>query len=151
MAEHREYYKGEGRSSSCGKSCEAMFTHGLFVHQKCSNYALTNLVFGLCKFVWIIDMFITRLSPHFKALTRPSTHEVLWARECTPTPYPSIIFTLDSQLNLPRSLGGCVISSCINNYKMVYSCMCTLYLWLMLIWMKMKMKILSSIFNVIPK
>jgi uncharacterized protein YehS (DUF1456 family) len=23
--------------------------------QKCSNYALTNLLFGLCRFVWIID------------------------------------------------------------------------------------------------
>jgi hypothetical protein len=32
-----------------GESCESMFTYGLSVNQKCSNYALTNLLFGLCK------------------------------------------------------------------------------------------------------
>jgi hypothetical protein len=34
------------------------------VHQKCSNYTLTNLLFGLCRSMWIIDMLVTRLSPH---------------------------------------------------------------------------------------
>jgi hypothetical protein len=33
------------------ESCEFVFAHGSFVHQKCSNYALTNLLFGLCKYV----------------------------------------------------------------------------------------------------
>jgi hypothetical protein len=28
--------------------CEFVFARGLFVHQKCSNYALANLLFGLC-------------------------------------------------------------------------------------------------------
>jgi hypothetical protein len=37
--------------------------HGLSVHQKCSNHALTNLLFGLCRFVWIIDMLVTQPSP----------------------------------------------------------------------------------------
>jgi hypothetical protein len=32
-----------------------------------------------------------------------------------------------------------------NNYKMVCSCICNLYLWLMLIWMKMKNTLISSI------
>ncbi len=35
-------------SSGHGESCESMFAHGSSVHQKCSNYALTNLLFGLC-------------------------------------------------------------------------------------------------------
>ncbi len=41
----------------------------------------------------------------------------------------------------------------INDYKLVCSCICNLYLWLMSIWMKMKMKntFISSIFNGIPK
>jgi hypothetical protein len=34
-----------------GESCESMFAHGLSMHQKCSNYALTNLLFGLCRFM----------------------------------------------------------------------------------------------------
>jgi hypothetical protein len=38
-------------SSSCGESCESVFVHGLFVHKKCSNYALTHLLFGLCSSV----------------------------------------------------------------------------------------------------
>jgi hypothetical protein len=51
MARHKEYYKGEGGgfpSPGHGEFCEIVFAHGSFVHQKCSNYALTNLLFGLC-------------------------------------------------------------------------------------------------------
>jgi hypothetical protein len=48
-----------------------------------------------------------------------------------------------------------LISSRINNYKMVCGYICNLYLWLMLIWIKMKMKMkntfISSIFTGIPK
>jgi hypothetical protein len=33
------------------------------------------------------------------------TPEVLQAKESTPTPYPFVIFTLDSHLNLSKSLG----------------------------------------------
>jgi hypothetical protein len=50
----RKYYKEEGGgippSSGHGESCEFVFARGLFVHQKCSNYTLTNL-FGLCRSV----------------------------------------------------------------------------------------------------
>jgi hypothetical protein len=44
-------------------------------------------------------------------------------------------------------------SSQINDYKMVYNCICNLYLQLMSIWMKMEVKntLISSIFSVIPK
>jgi hypothetical protein len=34
-------------NSGHGESCESMYIRGLFVYQKCSNYALTNLLFGL--------------------------------------------------------------------------------------------------------
>ncbi len=92
-------------SPSRGESCESVVAHGLFVHEKCSNYALINLLFGSCKSMWIIDLFFTRLSPHPGAPTLPFTLEVLWAKERTPIPYPSTIFTMDLQLNLSRSLG----------------------------------------------
>jgi hypothetical protein len=58
MAKHKVYYKG-GRwwlppSLGYGESCESMFAHSSSMHQKCSNYTLTNLLFGLCKSMWVI-------------------------------------------------------------------------------------------------
>jgi hypothetical protein len=75
------------------------------VHQKCSYYTLTNLLFGLCGFMWVIDLLVTLLNPYFGALARPSTLEVLRAKEHTPTPHFFIIFTWDSHLNLLKSMG----------------------------------------------
>jgi len=46
---------------------------------KCSNYELTNSLFGLCKSMWIIELIVNLLSPHFGAPTCPSTPEVLQA------------------------------------------------------------------------
>ncbi len=85
MARHREYYRGEGGgfplSSGCAESCEFMFVRRSSVHQKCCNYALTNLLFGLCRFMWIIDLLVNLPSPHFGAPTHPSTPQVLQAKE----------------------------------------------------------------------
>jgi len=75
MASHRNYYKGEGGGfpqiwfvvnlvSSC-------MSHGSSMHQKCSNYALTNLLFGLCKSIQIIDPLATCFNPHPIALAHP--------------------------------------------------------------------------------
>jgi len=88
-----------------GEFYEFVFAHDSFVHQKCSNYALNNLLFGLCTFVWIIDLLVIRPSPHLEASVRPFTFELLWAKEHAPIHYPSIVFTLDSHLSLSRSLG----------------------------------------------
>jgi len=38
-------------SSGHDESCESVFAGGPFMHQKCSNDTLTNLLFGLCKSV----------------------------------------------------------------------------------------------------
>jgi hypothetical protein len=64
MAGHNNTIKG-GRwwpppSSNHG---ESVFAHGSFVHKRSSNYALTNLSFGLCKAMWIIDPLIFLLDP----------------------------------------------------------------------------------------
>ncbi len=32
-----------------GESCESVLARGESMHQKCSNYAFTNLLFGLCR------------------------------------------------------------------------------------------------------
>jgi hypothetical protein len=92
-------------SSGHGEFCESMFAHGLFMYQKCFNYAHTNLLFGLYRFVWIIDLLVTLPNPYFKAPSRPSTHEMLRAKEHTPIFHSSVVFTLDSHLILLRSLG----------------------------------------------
>jgi len=55
MVNHKEYYKGEGGgfppSAGHVESCESMYVCGSSMHLKCSNYALTNLLFGLCKLI----------------------------------------------------------------------------------------------------
>ncbi len=97
LARHREYHKG-GRwwlppSPGRGGSYESMYVRGLSVHQKCSNYTLINLLFGLCRFMWIIGSLVIHPSPHPEASKHRSTLEVLRGREHALTPYRSIIFT----------------------------------------------------------
>jgi hypothetical protein len=92
------------------ESCESVFARGSSVHQKCYNYALTNLLFGLCKSVWIIDPLVTHPSPHPEAPTCPSTLEVLQAKKRTPTPYPSIVFHLWTCNWVYQGVWGCVIT-----------------------------------------
>jgi hypothetical protein len=64
---HKVYYMG-GRwwlppSPGRGESCGFEFARGLSLHQKCSNYALTNLLFNLCRFVWVIKCLSFFLVP----------------------------------------------------------------------------------------
>jgi hypothetical protein len=80
-------------SPVCGESYEFVFARGSSMHQKCSSYALTNLLFRLCRAMRIIDMLVTRLSPHLGALACPSTSKMLRTKECVPTPCPSNVFT----------------------------------------------------------
>jgi hypothetical protein len=65
------------------------------MHQKCSNYATTNLLFGLSKSMWIIDSLAIHPSPYPRALAHLSTLEVLQAKERTPIPHPCVGFALD--------------------------------------------------------
>jgi hypothetical protein len=46
-----------------GESCEFVVACDSSMHQRCSNYALTNLLFGLCRSVWVIGCFQYSLSP----------------------------------------------------------------------------------------
>jgi hypothetical protein len=56
---------------------------------KCSNYALTNLLFSLCRSMWVISLLVTHLSPNPRTPARPSTPKMLWTREYAPIPSPS--------------------------------------------------------------
>jgi hypothetical protein len=109
VAKHREYYKG-GRwllppSSGHGEFCESIFAYGSSVHQRCSNYAFTNLLFGLCKFIWIIDFLVICRNPHLGVLARPSTPEMLWDWGVPQLLILPLFSPWDLQLNLSRSLG----------------------------------------------
>jgi len=73
---------------------------------KCSNYALTNLLFGLCRCMWVIELLVNLPSPHPRASTRPSTPEVLQTRKCVPTPSPFAIFTFGLVVRSIKELGG---------------------------------------------
>ncbi len=92
-------------SSKRDESCESVFARGSFMHQKCFNYALTNL-FNLCRSVWIINLVVTRPSPHPRAPTHPSTLEMLWTKECTPTPYPFVVFTFGFTIESIKEVRG---------------------------------------------
>ncbi len=109
MAKHKEYYKGEGGGFiqvwavvSLVNLCLSMACH---MHQKCSNYALTNLLFGLCRFVWIIYLLVTHPSPHPGAPTCPSTLKMCCKLRNVPQLFILPLFSLlDSHLNLSRRL-----------------------------------------------
>jgi hypothetical protein len=89
-----------------GESCESVFARGSSMHQKCSNYALTNLLFSLWRSLWVIDSLVTLPNPHPKALAHPYAPKVLWAKECAPTPYPSTIFTFKLTIESNKEFGG---------------------------------------------
>ncbi len=76
------------------------------MHQKCSNYALTNLLFGLCRFMWEIDLLVNLPSPYPGAPAHPSTLEVLQVRRHAPTPYPSVVFTFRLVVESTKEFGG---------------------------------------------
>jgi hypothetical protein len=100
MTNHKDYYKEGGRwwlplSSSCDELYEFVYVRGSSVHQKCFNYALINLLYGLCRSIWIVCLSIV-LIPILKfqhILFTPL--EVLWAREHTSIPCIFVVFILE--------------------------------------------------------
>ncbi len=52
MEKYKVYYKGEGGGFPLVRAVVSLVNMSLLValkHQKCSNYALTNFLFGLCR------------------------------------------------------------------------------------------------------
>jgi hypothetical protein len=111
MAMHKKYYKGEGGGFPQVQAVVSLMSSCLLVALLCIKSAQTNL-FGLCKSMWIIDSFVTYPSPHPGGLTRPCTLEMLRAREHTPTPYPSIVFTFRLAVESIKELGGALKYTC---------------------------------------
>ncbi len=86
--------------------CEYVFAHGSYVHQKCSNYALTNL-FRLCMFVWIINPLVTHPSPIPKLQHAPLPFKCYKSGSVPQLLIISLFSPLHLQLSLSRSLGVC--------------------------------------------
>jgi hypothetical protein len=105
VAKHKEYYKGEGGDFPQVWVMVSFVSPCLPVACPWTNYALTNLLFGLCRSVWVIGLLIILLSPYPRAPTCPCTPKVLWAKESNPTLHYSIVFTWDSHLSLLKNLG----------------------------------------------
>jgi hypothetical protein len=66
MVKHKVYYKGEGGSFPKFGLWWVLWVwvcSWLVCAPKCSNYALTNLLFGLCRFMWVSELLINFLSP----------------------------------------------------------------------------------------
>ncbi len=104
----KKYYKGEGGGFPKSRSWWVLWVRVCpwFIRApKVLHYALTNLLFGFYKSLWISDLLVTHPSPYLGAPTRPSTLEVMRVRECTPTLHSFDVLTLDSHLSLLRSLG----------------------------------------------
>jgi hypothetical protein len=104
---HKKYYKGEGGGLSKIKAMVNLVNLCSLMVRSCtkkgSNYALTNLLFGLCEFVWVINLLVNLPSPHPKISTHPSTLKMLWPRNVPQLLLPLSSF-LDSQLNPSKSL-----------------------------------------------
>jgi hypothetical protein len=83
-----------------------VYVHSSSMHQNFSNYALTNLLFGLCKSIWIIDTLVIRPNPHPGPLTCPLTPKVLWTKECVPIIFSFVIFTLGFTFESFKEFGG---------------------------------------------
>jgi hypothetical protein len=76
------------------------------VHQKCSNYALTNLLFDLYMFMWIIDSLV--LVPISKLQHAPFILEVMWNREHNPNCLFFYYFHFWTCIWILQGLWGCI-------------------------------------------
>jgi hypothetical protein len=55
-------------SLGCDESCEFVFACDSSVHQRCSNYALTNLLFSLYRSVWMTRLSIFLIPPQSSSM-----------------------------------------------------------------------------------
>jgi hypothetical protein len=115
---HRVYYKGEGGGFPQVRAvvnlvcpCCSWLVLAPKVLQLCTNH----FVWIVCRPVWVSEACQLFLVPS-RAPTRPSTPQVLWARERASTLHSSAVFHLDSHLSPSRSW-GCVIHYELWNFK----------------------------------
>jgi hypothetical protein len=117
MARHKVYYKGKVVASPKSRPWWVLWIcvyPWLIRAPKSSNYALTNLLFGLCKSVWVSEVLVNLPNPIMEF-----QHAPLPPKCCKPRGAPqllllSIFSPLDLQLNPSKSLQ--VRQKCIHNH-----------------------------------
>jgi len=92
LARHRVYYKGEGGGFPQIRvvvSLMSLCYSWLIRAPKCSYYALTNLLFGLCKSMWIIELLVNLSNPILEF-----QHTFLPPKCCEPRSMPQLLLLL---------------------------------------------------------
>ncbi len=83
---------------------------------KCSNYVLTNLLFGLCKYVWVIEVLFDLPSPISELQHAPQPPKCCKLGSAPQLFLLPLFPPLDSQLSPSRSLGVRQKTSCKWNH-----------------------------------
>ncbi len=109
------YYKGEGGGFPQVQvvvSLVSLSCPWLVLTPKVLQLHTNHLVLVLYRFVWVNEACQFFLVPSRSSSTPLYPSKVLWVRECAPTPYSSIVLSLDSHLSPSRSLGSRQPLSC---------------------------------------
>jgi hypothetical protein len=76
---------------------------------KCSNYALTNLFFGLCRYVWVSEFLVNLPNPTPELQHAPFTPKCWEPGSAPQLLSPSIIFTFGLTIESINELRGALI------------------------------------------
>jgi hypothetical protein len=103
---HKIYYKGEGGGFPQVQAMVSFVSPSLPGFNPGFNYALTDLLFGLCTSVWVIKCLSFFLVPSWSSNKPLYPSKCYELRSVPPTPCSSIVVILGSHLSLSRSLGA---------------------------------------------
>jgi len=106
MERHKIYYKGEGGGFPQVRAMLSLLNPNcpwLFLAPKVLQLCTNHLVLVLCKFVWVVEAYQFFLVPSWSSGMPFYPSKVLQAREYAPTPYSSVVFSLDSHLSPSKS------------------------------------------------
>jgi hypothetical protein len=128
MAMHKIYYKEKDGGFPQVRAMVSLVSscaRGSSEHQKCSNYALTNLLFDFCKSMWVLISCHSSKS-HPRALTCLSTPKVLRVKK-RPNSFSFRCLHLWIHNWVHKELGGgCVIYHFLFNLHCCFFVICDL-------------------------
>ncbi len=109
VVNYKTYYKREGGSFSQIQAMVSLVNLCMFVAclctKKCSKHTLTNSLFGLCKFMWIINSLIIHPNPILE-FQHACLHSKCFELRNIPQLFFLLLFSLlDSHLNLSKNAG----------------------------------------------
>jgi hypothetical protein len=109
------------------------------MHQRCSSYALTNFLFGLCRSVWVIKLIVNHPSPHLGTPARPFTLQNDVGQGAHPTPSPFVVFIFGLIVGSIKELGDASTTMHFLGRLLFYLvCVCGQQWFQMSIWYCMK-------------